>query len=133
MYSPRMRSLYAQACAKNDPSELIEYAHTRALAHANTLLKAEAMRQIRDIKMMGAVQQGTTVAAMYRGGQSFALAAGAGWDGHVYGNSGTLGWHPTQSGALAAQAGENMRVGMADAMGQGGEIAELERRWLDFE
>jgi len=132
MYSPRMRQMYADACARGNTDELVEYAHTRALAHANTVLKAEAMRQIRDMKMMAAVHQGS-VASMYSAGQSFSLAAGT-TSAYAYGNS-SLGWHPTQSGALAAQAMQNMQTGFAtaDAPGTALEIAALEARWLEYE
>jgi len=72
---PTMCSMYAEACAKGSPAALVEFAHTRALAHANTLLRAEAMRQMRALQTVQAAHQGS-LGAMYTAGQSFSLAAG---------------------------------------------------------
>jgi hypothetical protein len=127
-----MRRLYADACAKGSPDELVEFAHRRALAHVNTICRADAMRQIRQMKMMQAVHQGS-VSTMYSAGQSFSLAAGT-TSAYAYGNS-SLGWHPTQSGAMAAQAMQNMQTGLAEANSVGGatDIMQLEAQWLEFE
>ncbi|KAK3384691.1 hypothetical protein B0T24DRAFT_518837 [Lasiosphaeria ovina] len=132
MYSPRMRSLYAAACERGSADELVEFAHHRALVHANTLLRADAMRQIQALKMRQAANQGV-VSSIYSGGQSFALAAGVTSD-YAYGSS-TLGWHPTQSGAMAAQAFQNMNAGFAEANSPhvAMEIAQLEAQWLEVE
>lgn len=132
MYSPRMRALYADACAANDPSRLVEFAHARALKHANTLLRADAMRRIRTMQTLQAVHQGS-LSAMYSAGQSFSLAAGT-TSAYAYGNN-ALGWHPTQSGAMAAQAMHNMQTGFAQANGADDamEIARLEAMWLEVE
>jgi hypothetical protein len=132
MYSPRMRRLYAEACARGRADALVEFAHARALAHANTVLRADAMRQIRQMKMVQAAHQGV-VGSMYSAGQSFSMAAGT-TSAYAYGNS-SLGWHPTQSGAMAAQSMQNMSTGMAEANSATGhmEIARLEAQWLEYE
>ena len=132
MYSARMRRLYAEACARGSADELVEFAHARALVHADTVLRAEAMRQMRDMRVLQAVHQGS-VAAMYSAEQSFSVAAGT-TSAYVYG-SGALGWHPTESGALAAQSRQNMQAGFAEAASGVGavEIASLEARWAEYE
>jgi len=90
------------------------------------------MRQIRQMQALQAVHQGS-VSAMYRAGESFSLAAGT-TSAYAYGNS-SLGWHPTQSGAMAAQAMQNMETGFARANSADGamEMARLEAMWLEVE
>jgi len=125
-------SWFVQLVARVGQQEQTAPPCPRALAHANTLLRAEAMRQMRALQTVQAAHQGS-LGAMYTAGQSCSLAAGT-TSAYAYGNS-SLGWHPTASGAMAAQAQQNMQSGFAQASSPGTtmEIASLEAQWLEYE
>lgn len=125
-------SWFVQLVARVGQQEQTAPPCPRALAHANTLLRAEAMRQMRALQTVQAAHQGS-LGAMYTAGQSCSLAAGT-TSAYAYGNS-SLGWHPTASGAMAAQAQHNMESGFAQASSPGTtiEIASLEAQWLEYE
>lgn len=141
IWSPRMRNLWRAACDAGEPgsaasdAEIVKFrafGAKRLEVYLQTVPRILFMRQMKDMKMMQAMQQGQ-LSLMYSGMNSMAVLSGTD-DGNLHGSS-SLGWYETEHGATGAQMFNNMQSGMADAS-RGDEwmqIFQLELIWQEVE
>lgn len=133
LYSPRMRGLWTEACAKGDMSAFVAFAKHRAQIYAQTV---PAMQQMLAMAKMRMEQQQTLMlsSVMLQGADNVVGASrpvGMGYD--LYGN-GNVGFHyATPAGATGA-AQFQQALGITSV--QGGEmmqVAQLEALWQSVE
>jgi hypothetical protein len=128
LYSPRMRGKWAEAAAKGDATELVEFSRYRHTVYARTVPQIKMLREMQQMQMMTAMSAGMA-SIMYQGAGSIQSISGA-TDGYQHGNS-SIGWYDTENGAMAAQKSNEMQSGMSAAnnMGTWGQIFMLVQEW----
>lgn len=141
IWSPRMRKMWLETCSAGAPGspeseaaldEFRAFGKRRMEVYNATVPQVEFIRQMKQMKMMSAMNQGM-LSVMYSGMNSFAAVAGT-TDGHLHGNS-SLGWYETENGATGAQMLNNMQAGMSDAnrMDEWAQMAHLIAVWSEVE
>lgn len=139
MWSPRMRTLWLAVCATAEAgSEELDAAVTefREIAQNREAVYCETMPPLRRLKAVKyAADRNVAAQAMasvaYGGMQSLAVVSSM-TDGHRHGNS-SVGWHDTESGAMAAQARNNMVASMQGAPSRDAQILRLQALWNEVE
>ncbi|KAH7305551.1 hypothetical protein B0I35DRAFT_112921 [Stachybotrys elegans] len=128
MYSPRMRQKYAEARAKNDVSELLEFSRRRHEVYARTVPQIKMLRAMQEMQMMNAMSLGMA-GLMYQGASSIDTISGN-TDGYLHGNT-QIGWHETENGAKSAESFQQMNNGfaMAGSSGTWMQIFQLAAEW----
>lgn len=129
--SPRMRRLWAEACAKNDDLQFGEIAKQRVQVWIQTLGEAKNIVALTRMRLQ---QKGTLALAgvMITGGGNIAAAA-SGHHHHNYGNS-SIGWGfdnsaQAQGAILNQQSNSISVVGAGDYV----RVAQLEALWKEVE
>ena len=128
-WSPRVRGLWKEAVAKGDLSEFDSFMNHRLQIFGQTWPEANRLRgQMRN----QAMEKMNLYTNSFIQSIGSSVAGAAGTSSH-YGNS-SIGWHPTASGAQAAQM-----FNQASSMSMGGDdavyarIDELDALWKTVE
>ncbi|KAH8911270.1 hypothetical protein BR93DRAFT_325378 [Coniochaeta sp. PMI_546] len=132
LYSPRMRAIWMEACARGDPTQVLAFSFARLNVYSSTVPTIEYLRHSLLLQRTQAMHL-SQMSTMYQGMSGMQVIAGT-TDGYLHGND-QLGWYRTDNGATSAQFAERERAAIARASDPGtlATIAQLEARWREVE